>query len=153
METRWVKTIKRNQEEETKLNWQTDGHCPLVTVCFSFLELFPLCCWDVCKSSWAYGCGFVNHDSMLWNGGSGASSFFAELWSLVCRQEGGLCRPECVCWMSSAHGDTRTDTCTHIHIGVVWGVRIRYYEHFSDAVFICSATGFITLMALYNFRA
>lgn len=36
-------------------------------------------CVCMCESAWAYGCGFVNYDSMLWNEGSGASSFFAEL--------------------------------------------------------------------------
>lgn len=38
------------------------------------------------------GCGFVNHDSMLWNEGSGASPFLCRTEKFGLEREGGLCR-------------------------------------------------------------
>lgn len=40
----------------------------------------PLCCYAALPRASACGCGFVNHDSVLWNEGSGASSY-------LCRAE------------------------------------------------------------------
>lgn len=79
-----------------KLNKKHETGTTLVYVCRLFVEnasmriggcllflffssSYPQCAAaPVCKSARAYGCGFVNYDSMLWNEGSGASSFFAE---------------------------------------------------------------------------
>lgn len=59
--------------------WQTNGRkwtvWTHISPWFVPVRLFPAC---LCAS--AYGCGFVNHDSLLWNEGSGASSF-------LCRTE------------------------------------------------------------------
>lgn len=57
---------------------------------FVILLFFQVCCLPVYKSAKASGCGILNSDSMLWNEGSGASSFFTELRSVVLEQKGSV---------------------------------------------------------------
>lgn len=62
-----------------------DTYQPRVCYCVA-----PPCAACLCAS--AYGCGFVNHDSTLWNEGSGASSFLCGTERFGLETGGGLCR-------------------------------------------------------------
>lgn len=64
------------------------------------------------SSRCADGCGFVNHDSILWNEGSGASSFLCRTEKFGLETKGGLQRLSGWVWRS-AHGNSKRQINTH----------------------------------------
>lgn len=109
-----------------------------------------------CLCASAYGCGFVNHDSTLWNEGSGASSFLCGTERFGLETGGGLCRLRegptealldrytCVLWRSVERCDGLIPChhiygfCTHWLYFVIIGLMFYLLATISRSVLIDS---------------